>query len=71
MSAAGTPGPPVSVARTSWTRASGLPRMALAGDRIVFAWTEATPAGAPGSKPVPKQIRLATAALSAFGGAAR
>lgn len=71
VSAAGTVGPPVLLARTSSARASGLPRMARAGGAIVFAWTEAAPAGAPGARPAPKQIRVATASLGAFGGAGR
>lgn len=38
----GAVGPPLTVARSSVERASGFPRMALAGDTLLFAWTEAS-----------------------------
>jgi hypothetical protein len=37
----GTPGPAITVARTSSARASGFPRMAPSGTRVLFAWTDA------------------------------
>lgn len=40
VGAAGGMGEPVTVATSNSTRASGFPRMARAGDRIVLAWTE-------------------------------
>ncbi|MBW3660774.1 MAG: glycoside hydrolase [Gemmatimonadetes bacterium] len=50
-------GEPVTVARTSYARASGFPRMALSGDEAVFAWTD----------PVePSRVRTATARLAAI-----
>jgi len=55
---------PLAVARPSWARASGAPRMALARGRLVFAWTEAGSAEGPDAKPGPKQVRLAAARLS-------
>jgi hypothetical protein len=39
VSTDGTLGDPVSIGGSSAERASGFPRMALAGSRIVFAWT--------------------------------
>lgn len=33
---------PITIAETSVARASGFPRMARAGDEIIFAWTEAS-----------------------------
>ncbi|MGH7502409.1 MAG: sialidase family protein [Longimicrobiales bacterium] len=39
----GAMGSSTTVAASSAERASGFPRMALAGDRIVFAWTEPEP----------------------------
>lgn len=38
---AGAVAPPVMVARSSAERASGFPRMAVTGDTLLFAWTEA------------------------------
>jgi hypothetical protein len=46
----GNLGTPVKIATTSTARASGYPRMTLAGDTVWFAWTE------PGT---PKKVRLA------------
>lgn len=42
---AGQAGPPATITRTGDQRASGFPRMTRTGDRIVFAWTDAGPAG--------------------------
>lgn len=36
----GRASPPITVAASSAARASGFPRLALAGDQVVFAWTE-------------------------------
>lgn len=47
-------GAPVTVARTSYARSSGFPRLAVAGDRAVFAWTD------PGEPP---RVRTAAIAL--------
>ena len=52
------PGEATTLATTAAARASGFPRMARAGDRLVFAWTEA------GS---PAQVRTATARLKGEG----
>ncbi len=38
----GPVGPPLTVANASVERMSGFPRMALAGDALLFAWTEAS-----------------------------
>ena len=54
VSAAGAMSEPTTVASSSAERASGFPRMALAGDHVVFAWT------APGD---PAQVRVARAPL--------
>jgi hypothetical protein len=37
----GSAGPVMTVARTAAARASGFPRIARAGDQVIFAWTEA------------------------------
>ena len=37
----GAAGPVTTVARTTAARASGFPRIARAGDQVIFAWTEA------------------------------
>ena len=50
----GTVGATRTVARSSAARASGFPRMAIAGDDVIFAWTE------PGK---PSHVRVARAAL--------
>lgn len=52
---AGAGGPTTTVARTSSARASGFPRMARSGDRVVFAWSEAGK---------PSRVRTATARLA-------
>ena len=39
VSAAGRPGPAMTVARTSSARGAGFPRMVRSRDRVVFAWT--------------------------------
>jgi hypothetical protein len=51
ISAAGTPAPAITVAKTSSGRATGCPRVARSGGTIVFAWTE------PGTPP---RVRFAT-----------
>lgn len=48
---------PRTIAESSSARASGFPRMALSGDRVVFAWTTATR---------PSTIRVASARVSDF-----
>lgn len=48
--------PPATVAASSAARASGFPRMALAGDQLLFAWTE------PGAK---SAVRVARARVPA------
>jgi hypothetical protein len=45
---------PMLVARTSIARASGFPQVAMSGDRVIFAWTEAGK---------PSRVRLATGAI--------
>jgi hypothetical protein len=50
----GVAGRAVTVARSSANRSSGFPQMVRAGDRLLFAWTEATE---------PLQLRTATAEL--------
>lgn len=42
---AGEAGPPVTAAASSAARSAGFPRMALAGDRIVLAWTDPSAGG--------------------------
>jgi hypothetical protein len=42
FTASGVLGPPVIVAKSSADRASGFPRVARAGDALLFAWTEAS-----------------------------
>lgn len=53
----GEPGRSVTIAVSTEARASGFPRLALAGERAVFAWTD--PSG-------PSRVRTATAPLTAF-----
>jgi hypothetical protein len=43
-SRSGALGAPITVARSSVERSSGFPRMAVSGDNLLFAWTEADPA---------------------------
>jgi hypothetical protein len=50
----GATGQPVTVSRSSATRSSGFPQMIRAGDRLLFAWTDATE---------PLRLRTATAEL--------
>lgn len=50
-------GAPVTVAASSASRASGFPRMALAGDQLYFAWTQ------PGR---PSSVRVARMAAASF-----
>jgi len=50
-------GAPVTVAASSASRASGFPRMVLAGDQLYFAWTQ------PGR---PSSVRVARMAASSF-----
>jgi hypothetical protein len=38
----GRPGRPITIAASSAVRASGFPRMAIAGDQVIFAWTAPT-----------------------------
>ncbi|HUP01016.1 MAG TPA: sialidase family protein [Gemmatimonadota bacterium] len=57
VGAHGTPGPAVRVAATTEDRASGFPQMALAGERVLFAWTE------PGE---PSRVRVAAASLESL-----
>jgi hypothetical protein len=54
VQADGRMSPATLVALTDAARASGFPRMARAGDRVVFAWTE------PGA---PRQVHVAAAAI--------
>jgi hypothetical protein len=56
ISREGRAGPIETVAESSDGRSSGFPRMVLAGDRVVFAWTEAGE---------PSRVRVAAASLSA------
>ena len=51
---AGEVGQVMTVARTSAARASGFPRMALSGRRVIFAWTET------GTR---NQVRVAAASI--------
>ena len=51
----GSAGPVVTVARTAAARASGFPRIARAGDQVIFAWTEAGK---------PSQVRTAIARVA-------
>jgi len=57
ITARGEAGPAITVAASSAARASGVPRMVLAGSQVVFAWT------VPGK---PSTIRVARAAASDF-----
>ena len=57
VTADGKSGDPITVARSSAGRASGVPRMVLAGSRVVFAWT------VPGR---PSTIRVARAEASSL-----
>jgi hypothetical protein len=50
----GAAGQPVTVTRSSAARSSGFPQMILAGDRLLFAWTDAGG---------PLEVRTATARL--------
>ena len=54
--------PAFKVASTSIARASGFPRLELAGDEIVFAWTELLPA--PDGSTAPKASRIRTSVMS-------
>ena len=53
----GVTGASITVAPSSAARASGFPRMAIAGDHVVFAWT------VPGT---PSEVRIARRALSSL-----
>lgn len=53
----GTAGTPVTIASSSAARASGFPRMAIAGANVLFAWT--VPAR-------PSSVRVARASISEF-----
>jgi hypothetical protein len=53
----GRRGQAVTIAKTSVERASGFPHLVRSGDRIVFAWTEASK---------PSAVRTATLTVSAF-----
>lgn len=54
VSADGAASNPVTVSSASAERASGFPRIARAGDAVLFAWTDATP---------PARVRTAVASL--------
>jgi hypothetical protein len=57
VTAAGAAGPPLTVASSSAARASGFPRLVIAGPNVVFAWT------VPGR---PSTVRVARAPVSMF-----
>lgn len=54
VAASGEPGTSLTIAQSSGARASGFPRMASAGDAVIFAWTE------PGN---PARVRVARASV--------
>jgi hypothetical protein len=58
----GTMGPAETVATSTTARASGFPRMARSGDRLVFAWTDARAGGGEGTV-----VRTALAAVGTGG----
>jgi hypothetical protein len=55
---AGKAGKPLTIATSSGARASGFPRLAVAGSTVVFAWT------VPGQT---SQVRVARASAADFG----
>lgn len=57
VSPGGTAGPAARVAVASEARAGGFPRMAVSGERVLFAWSR------PGE---PAEVRVASAPLAAF-----
>jgi hypothetical protein len=63
VSATGRVGSAVRIGGTAAGRASGIPRMALACDAVLFAWTEAAPAGPGAATSAPTAIRIATLSL--------
>lgn len=58
VSGDGSAGPVTTVARTATARTSGFPRIARAGDQVVFAWTDAGK---------PSQVRTAIARVAPGG----
>ncbi len=71
VSANGRVEAPVPIARATEGRPSGVPRMAFAGESVVFAWTEARPNAGGDAKRGRTDIRLATVPLDAFRGGPR